>query len=91
MTGAVGLAWNAAAEKEPVSGPYDFLLLGHHPDSDRRVIQVGHAAEIPFNEAHIRGQEKQALDLVGQGRRGPTPSVCPSAISTWSSCELAVD
>ena len=56
------------------------------------MIQVGHSAEeFSFNEATVRGQEKAPLDLVGQPGATTTASVCPGAISTWSSCGLRVD
>ena len=49
------------------------------------------AAEFSFNEATVRGQEKAPLDLVGPPGATPTASVCPGAISPWSSCGLRVD
>lgn len=49
------------------------------------------AAEFPFNEADVRGQEKQPLDLVGPPGAVPTSSVCGGMTYLGSTCGLRVD
>ena len=56
------------------------------------MIQVVHiAAEFPFTEGLVTGQEKAPLDLVGPPGADATASVCASEIPRWSTCGLRVD